>query len=181
MEFVPSKVFLTRGAGKSGDRLTSFELALRDAEIARFNLVSVSSILPPEAEIISKEEGLKRMSPGRIAYAVMARLSTNKPDRILSASVGCAAPEDPKSYGYLSEYHAFGKKEKDAGKYSENLAASMLASSMGLEFDSKKEWKEREEYFKISGKIVKTRNITQSAVSDKNGKWTSVIAAAVML
>ena len=33
----------------------------------------------------------------------------------------------------------------------------------------------------MSGKIVKTRSITQTAVGDKEGLWTTVLAAAVFV
>ena len=44
---VPKRLFFTKGVGKHKERLTSFELALRDAGIAAQNLVRVSSIFPP--------------------------------------------------------------------------------------------------------------------------------------
>lgn len=181
MSFVPTKVFFTKGIGKGNDQLTSFEFALRKAGIAPFNLVSVSSILPPEAKILPRDEGLKLLKPGQIVYVVMARLSSNEPNRLMAASIGCAVPADKKMYGYLSEHHVFGQTEKNAADFAEDLAASMLASTLGIEFDPEKAWNEREKYFKMSGKIVRTRNITQSALSDKNGKWTSVLAAAVLI
>lgn len=163
------------------DQLTSFEQALRDAGIAPYNIVTISSILPPGAKIISRKEGLKRLDPGQILFTVMARASSNEPNRLLAASVGCAIPADKKTYGYLSEHHAFGQTEKKAAEFAEDLAASMLASTQGITFDPETAWNEREQYFKMSGKIVRTREITQSAVSDKHGKWTSVVAAAVLI
>lgn len=175
------KIFFTKGVGKSKDQLTSFELALRDAGIAPFNLVSVSSIFPPGAKIISKKEGLKLLKPGQILFVVMARLSSNEPNRLLAASVGCAIPSDHKSYGYLSELHEFGLQERKAAEKSEDLAASMLASTLGIQFDPETAWNEREKYFKVSKKIVRTTNVTQTAEADKDGKWTSVIAAAVFV
>jgi len=84
-------------------------------------------------------------------------------------------------YGYLSEHHSFGETEEKAGEYAEDLAASMLASTLGVEFDSNQAWDEREQIYKVSGKIVKTYNITQSAVADKNGLWTTVVDAAVFI
>jgi len=181
MDFVPKKIFFTKGVGRSKEQLTSFELALRDAGIAPFNLVTVSSILPPGAQIISRREGLAQLKSGQVVFVVLSRAASNEPNRLLVASVGCAIPADKKNYGYLSEHHAFGQTEEKAGDYAEDLAASMLASTSGIEFDPEKNWNEREEYFKMSGKIVRTTNITQSAVSDKNGKWTSVLAAAVLI
>jgi len=178
---IPSKVFFTKGVGRHKNYLQSFELALKDASISPFNLVSVSSILPPGCKRISKEEGLKILKHGQIVFVVMARNSTNEPNRLIAASIGCAWPADSNAYGYLSEHHSFGEKEIVAGEYAEDLAASMLASTLGLEFDSEKAWDEREQLYKMSGKIIRTSNITQTAEGDKNGLWTSVVAAAVFV
>jgi len=181
LAFIPSKVFFTKGVGRHKNFLQSFELALKDAGISQFNLVSVSSILPPGCKRISREEGLKMLQAGQIVFCVMARNSTNEPNRLIAASIGCAWPADPNAYGYLSEHHSFGEKEVIAGEYAEDLAASMLASTLGLEFDSEKAWDEREQIYKMSGKIVRTANITQTAEGDKNGLWTTVVAAAVFV
>lgn len=181
MSFVPSKVFFTKGVGRSNDQLTSFEHALRKAGIAQFNLVSVSSIFPPGAKIVPKEQGLKYLKPGQIVFVVMSRIACDEPNRLLVASVGCATPADKKTYGYLSEHHSYGQTERKAADFAEDLAASMLASTLGIEFDPETAWNDREKYFKMSKKIVQTTNVTQSALGDKDGKWTSVIAAAVLL
>jgi len=179
--YVPTKVFFTKGVGKHKDYLSSFELALRKAGIEKCNLVNVSSIFPPGCKIISKQEGLKEIKAGQITFTVMARNSTNEPNRLIAASIGVAIPADGKQYGYLSEYHPYGVKEKIAGDYAEDLAAQMLATTLGVEFDSETDWNEREQVFKMSGKIVKTFNITQTAEGDKNGLWTTVVAAAILL
>jgi arginine decarboxylase len=181
MELIPKKIFFTKGVGRSKEQLTSFELALRDAGIAPFNLVTVSSIVPPGAEVVSRKEGLEHLKPGQILFVVMSRCASDEPNRLIVASVGCAIPAEKNTYGYLSEHHAFGQTEEKAGEYAEDLAASMLASTLGLEFDPNAAWDERENYFKMSGKIVRTTNTTQSAVCDKDGKWTSVVAAAVLI
>ncbi|HPI36561.1 MAG TPA: arginine decarboxylase, pyruvoyl-dependent [Ignavibacteriaceae bacterium] len=179
--YVPTRIFFTKGVGRHKDYLSSFELALRSAGIEICNLVTVSSIFPPGCKRISKEEGLKELLPGQITFAVMARNSTNEPNRLIASSVGVAIPGDNSQYGYLSEYHPFGVKEKIAGDYAEDLAAQMLATTLGLEFDPEVDWNEREQVFKLSGKIVKTFNVTQTAEGDKNGLWTTVISAAILL
>lgn len=181
MDFVPKKIFFTKGVGKSYDQLTSFELALRQAGIAPYNLVTISSIMPPGAKIIPKEKGIKYLRPGQVVFVVMARLASNEPNRLLAASIGCAIPADKKTYGYLSELHEFGLTERKAADKAEDLAASMLASTQGIQFDPETAWNERQKYFKMSGKIVRTKNVTQTAQADKHGRWTSVIAAAVAL
>ena len=177
---VPKNIFFTKGVGRHKEKLASFELALRNAGIEKFNLVYVSSIFPPNCKIISKEEGLKYLNPGEIVYCVMARVENNERNRLSAASIGVAIPSDPNQYGYLSEHHTYGETDEVAGNYAEDLAASMLATTLGIEFDENMGWDEREQVYKMSGKIIKTKNITQSA-EGKTGLWTTVISAAVLI
>ncbi len=130
---LPKKLFFTRGIGRGETQLQSFENALRDAGIAPFNIVSVSSILPPYAEIVDKSEGLKLLSYGQILFTVLARNSSNELNRMISAAIGVAVPSDRGKWGYLSEHHTFGQTENEAGHFAEKLAAEMLASTMGLD------------------------------------------------
>ena len=178
---IPKKMFFTKGVGRHKEYLQSFELALRDAGIEKFNLVSVSSIFPPNCKIISREQGLKYLEPGQIVFTVMSRNSTNEPNRLIASSIGVAIPADESNYGYLSEHHSYGETQEKAGDYAEDLAASMLATTLGVEFDASKDYDERKERFLMSGKIIRTREITQSAQGDKNGLWTTVITAAVLV
>jgi arginine decarboxylase len=179
--FVPNKIFFTKGVGVHKDRLASFELALRKAGIEKCNLVYVSSIFPPNCKQISRSEGLKLLQPGGITFCVMARNDTNEPNRLVSTAIGLAMPSDAEEYGYLSEHHAFGETKDKTGEYAEDLAATMLATTLGIEFDVNLAWQEREQIYKASGKIFKTKAVCQSAEGDKNGLWTTTIAAAVFL
>jgi arginine decarboxylase len=179
MQLVPKKLFFTKGVGRQKEELRSFELALRNAGIEKCNLVQVSSIFPPKCKIISRKQGLAELIPGQITYCVLARSSSNEFSRLIAASIGCALPNDKNLYGYLSEHHTYGQTEKVAGEYAEDLAAAMLASTLGIEFDEDKCWDEKKDVYRISGKIVKTTNITQSAIVKK--EYTTVLAAAVFL
>ncbi len=178
---IPKFMFLTKGVGSHKERLASFELALRNAGIHRCNIVTVSSIIPPGCKLISKEEGLKRLQPGEITFAVLSKNSVKEHQRLIAASVGVAIPANKDSYGYLSEHHSFGQSAEAAGDYAEDLAATMLATTMGIPFDADKAWDEKKQIFKTSGMIIKTSNITQSAKGEKSGQWTTVLAAAVFL
>ena len=178
---VPRRIFLTKGVGKHKERLTSFELALRDAGIASQNLVRVSSIFPPQCRVIPRALGLKHLDHGEVVFAVVAENSTHEPHRLLAASIGLAIPADRSTYGYLSEHHSFGETDDQAGDYAEELAAEMLATTLDVEFDPDKSWDEKKEVYRLSNKIVRTMNVTQSAVGDKMGKWTTVIAAAIFI
>ena len=178
--FVPREMFLTKGVGRHREKLASFEEALRDAGIASLNLVSVSSIFPPKCKIIPRERGAAKLRPGQIAFVVIARQETNEHGRLIASSVGVAIPKDRRMYGYLSEHHSYGENDSEAGDYAEDLAASMLATVLGVEFNPNEAWDAKEQTFKISGKIVSTRNCTQSAVG-RRGLWTCTIAASVLL
>ena len=178
LHFRPTKMFLCRGVGRHRERLTSFERALRDAGIASFHLVTGSSIFPPNCKLIPKAKGLALLGHGEITYCVLAKSQSNEPHRLMASSIGVAIPKDSSRFGYLSEHHSFGENGKTAADYAEDLAASMLASTLGIEIDLDQAWDERKEYWKIAGHIVKTTNITQTAIG-KGKLWTSVVSAAV--
>ena len=179
--FVPKAIFFTNGVGVHKDRLSSFELALRNADIEKANLVTVSSIFPPHCREISRKEGQKFIMPGQIVHCVMARQDTNEPNRLIAASIGLARPADPKQYGYLSEHHSYGETAKKAGEYAEDLAATMLATTLGIDFDPEKAWNEREQAFKMEKSMLKTRNVVQSAEGHAKGLWSTVVALGVFV
>jgi arginine decarboxylase len=181
LDMVPKQMFLTKGVGKHKERLTSFELALRDAGIASQNLVRVSSIFPPHCKLLSRAQGLKYLHPGEVVFAVVAETSSREPHRLCAASIGVAIPSDRSTYGYLSEHHSFGESEDQAGDYAEELAAEMLATTLDVEFDPETSWDEKKQIYRLSNKIVRTANITQTAVGDKKGKWVTVIAASILI
>lgn len=177
--FVPTQAFVTKGVGRHKEKLTSFEMALRQAGIAQYNLVRVSSIWPPHCRMISREKGLRQLSPGQVTFAVVAEAATNEPSRRATASVGLAIPANPDHYGYISEHHAFGMSRAAAGDYAEDLAASMLATVLGVPFDPDLAWDERKEQWRLSGKIVKTRNMSCTAEARDDGMWVTAISAVV--
>ncbi|MHA1292757.1 MAG: pyruvoyl-dependent arginine decarboxylase [Promethearchaeota archaeon] len=181
MSLIPNAVFFVKGVGYHKSKLGSFEQALRDAGIAQFNLVKISSILPPYCIEIPREDGLAQLRSGQIVYTVMSRASSNELNRLISASIGVAKPADQRTYGYLSEHHAFGVKPEKVGEFAEDLAAEMLATTLGIPFDSEANYDEKQEIFKMDGKIVETKNITSSATVRKENEWLTVLAAAVFI
>lgn len=179
---VATKMFFTRGVGTHNNKLQSFELALRDAKIAPYNLVKVSSILPAGCRIIPRNRGVAYLRPGQIVFCVLAHESTNEPNRLVSAGVGLAVPSGSESrYGYISEHHGFGMTEKKTADFVEDMAASMLASTLGLDLDPDAAYDARRDIYRMSGEIVKTRATVQSAEGHKDGKWTTVVSAAIMI
>ncbi len=178
-QLVPQHMFFTKGMGKHKHSLQSFEEALRDAGIAPYNLVRVSSIFPPRCKIISRSAGAKKLVVGAVVPCVIAECRTNEPNRLAGAGVGLAVPANSDDYGYISEHHGFGLTHRKCGDFVEDMAATMLATTHGIDLDPEKAYDERRETYKAKGLIVNTRAIVQTAEGDKNGLWTTVVAAAV--
>lgn len=176
---IPSKVFLTKGVGVHRHRLTAFEFALRDADIEQQNIVSISSILPPRCELISAAAGVETLQPGEITFCVMARAETDEPGRRITASIGLARPRDPEMYGYISEHHGYGMTADESGEYAEDLAATMLASTLGIDFDPNGAWNERRKIYETSNLIIESLSITAAATGAAQGQWTCAVAIAV--
>ncbi len=156
---LPKKVFFTRGVGRHEDALVSFELALRDAGIEKFNLVPVSSIYPPNCVEVSREEGLKELKPGQIVFCVMAKFTSNDEGKTIYASIGVAIPEDKNLNGYLTEYMGYCEENEDVGRYAEENAKYMLETAFGV-------------------KPARVFNVTAKA---KVEKFTTVVATAVFI
>ncbi|WP_457571594.1 pyruvoyl-dependent arginine decarboxylase [Desulfovulcanus sp.] len=178
--FVPTKAFFTTGIGRHKNKLQSFELALRDAGIEKQNLVYVSSIFPPKCKLISVEEGVKHLASGQITFCVMARNATNEKGRLVGAAVGMAFPADESHYGYISEHTAFGADEKEIGDFAEDLASTMLATTLGIEFDPEKDYDERREIYLMSGKIIDSAS-APCVTTGVAGVWTTTISAVVFI
>lgn len=180
-QWVPKQMFFTKGVGNHPQNLQSFEAALRNAGIAHLNLVRVSSIFPPRCKIVSKQEGLKKLTPGQIAHVVLAESRTDEPSRLICAGIGLAVPSDKAKYGYIAEHHGYGLIERKCGDLVEDMAATMLATTFGIKLDPETDYDSRREIYKASGLIVRTRAVAQTAEGHKNGLWTTVLAAAVLL
>jgi arginine decarboxylase len=177
----PTRVFLTKGIGSHRHALTAFEFALRDADIEQQNLVYVSSILPPRCEVISREAGVELLKPGDITFCVLARSETDEFGRHVYASIGLARPADPEMYGYISELHGYGKTIEASGEQAEDLAATMLASTYGLDFDPNAAWNERKQIYEHSNLIIDSTSISAVSECGSDDHWTCAIAAAVFL
>ncbi len=179
---IPKRMFFTKGVGTHKTKLQSFEMALRKAGVATCNLVSVSSIFPPHCRIIPRQTGQKALVPGEITFTVMARAETNEPSRLIGAAIGMAIPKEKKKYGYLSECHEYGVTARKLADESEDLAATMLATTLGIRFDPDEAWDQRKQLYKARKDLqFITRSITQTAEGNKDGMWTTVVAMAVFL
>ncbi len=159
---VPKEIFFTSGKGKAEEELLSFEMALREAGIERLNLVSVSSICPPGARIISKKEGLKKLQDGQITFCVMSRI-TSYERGVVSAAVGLARTADKEHYGYISEYHGHVGLD-EARQVAEDMASYMLTSLTDIDEDE----------------VNDIRSVGASIPGDDEN-WVTALAAAILI
>ncbi len=177
---VPTRVFLVCGRGRHKEKLVSFEKALREAGIAPYNLVRVSSIYPPHCRFVTKAAGLKLLRPGQILFVVLSENATDDPRQVISASIGMAVPDDPSQYGYLAEHNDTGRSAKETSRHTEYLAAEMLATKLGGKLREPGPGKPAQAFRITNGLSLKTRSLTQSARGEA-GVWTTALAAAVLV
>lgn len=177
---VPRQIFFTTGVGMHQEKLTSFEMALRHAQIARYNLVRISSILPPHCEFVERKDGVKGLQAGEIVFCVLSKASSNEPGNKLGASVGVAVPKDRSMYGYIAEHQGFGQSASGVGEHAEDLAAQMLATALGISFDPEAARSERRNRRRLSGHAVESRSYEMVSEVPDQGFWTTVVAAAVV-
>jgi arginine decarboxylase len=90
-------------------------------------------------------------------------------------------PASGEHYGYLSELHGHGMGRKKAADLVEDMAASMLATIQGIEFDPDTAYDERKEIYRMSGKIIRSQAEVKVAEVNEDGQWTTVVAAAVFI
>jgi len=148
--YVPSEVFFVSGIGRHTARVASFERALRDAGVEPYNLVTVSSIFPPDADVVETHEGVGRLGAGQVVHAVLGRETAEDEAR---ASVGVARPDE--GHGYFVEGDGV------TGDEAETLAREMVETS------------------DATGEPAVSFNVEASATAD-DGFVTSVAAAVLV-
>jgi len=79
----------------------------------------------------------------------------------------------------LFDFPVVGMSEAAMRDYVEDLAATMLASTLGIEFNPDAAWDERKRVYELSDLIVDSLSITASAEGAANGDWTCAVSAAV--
>ena len=109
----------------------------------------------------------------------MGRNFTKEKGRLVGAAIGLAYPTDS-HYGYISEHHDFGIEERELGDFVEDLASTMLATTLGIDFDPEKDYDERREIYFMSGEIVDSISLP-CVTTGVGGVYTTVLSAAVFI
>ena len=103
----PTRFFISCGAGEGSTPLTAFDAALIQADIGRYNLVKVTSVVPPGA----MESKTIEVPSGTPIPTAFANIHSVQPDEIISAAVSVAIPADKNNHGLIMEYTARGNKQ----------------------------------------------------------------------
>ncbi len=153
--FLPKRFFITSGAATSSvSPLNAFDAALAKAKIAQCNLVNVSSILPPDAEMVQNDP----ITPGTITFTVMAKMDGD-PGETIGAGVAWVwgASTNGGRYGIVAEAHGY--KDKEA-------------------IDKELKWK-LQEMAKIRELNMESIQVRSEFMEVPKGKYGSVVVALV--
>jgi len=137
---IPKHYFMVKGFGETDQgngsdpwETGSYDLALEDAGIQDLNVVKYTSVIPPEAEPVSKEEAMPFLRHGAVQESIMAVMHGVKGDRI-TAGVGRMQIRRKKDKfhvgGYAAEYE--GHATADAAK---NILKTDLIEIFRRRFD----------------------------------------------
>lgn len=152
MRLIPRKLFLTRGVGVHREKLTSFEMAFARSKHCSFQLGTCLVHLPAALPNCYQGRGYPCCKRARLYLLSWPRCPPS-PGRRIASSIGVARPADIDKYGYLSEHHTYGQTEQEAGDYAEDLAATMLATTLGIQFDAEKDCDKRREQYSWAAKL----------------------------
>lgn len=92
------KLYLVSGKAEGSTPLNAFDNALLDAGIGDVNLIKVSSIVPPDAEVLMEKPNLPR---GALMPCVYAELTSQKRGERIAVALAIGLAED--GFGVVME------------------------------------------------------------------------------
>ena len=127
-----TKAAVTAGTAEGGTTLNAFDNALLVAGIGNINLVRISSIVPPEVDIVP----LPLIKPGSIVPTAYAAITSDVPNETVTAAVGYALPVDRTKAGVIMEFHERGDRAS-----AEQAIRAMLAEAFQVRGEEIREMK----------------------------------------
>ena len=119
------KIYLTTGKGEGPTPLAAFDAALRDAGVANYNLICLSSVIPPHSEIVPTKFAPPGDEYGHRLYVVMARHDTQQRGETAWAALGWTQDVGD-GRGLFVELH--GSDKADVEQRLEATLAAMIAA-----------------------------------------------------
>ncbi len=97
---LPSRFCIRVGAGRGETELLAFDKALFAAGISHYNLVKVSSIIPPGAVLVDEID----FPPGSLLPIAFSSLVSGEEGLVISAAVAAGIPASPDDVGVIMEF-----------------------------------------------------------------------------
>lgn len=119
------KVSLTKGVSEGPTKLNAFDNALLDADIGNVNLIPVSSMLPPNTQVIP----MPKLKPGEMTNCVLSHQYSDNPGDEISAVIAFAQAEEMGCVIETSGINRTLKQLKEEAKF----MAEYMIEKRGLE------------------------------------------------
>ena len=184
LRFVPPRVFFTSGTGTHRLERVAIQHAMQQAGVSQCNLVKVSSVLPPDTQIISRQQGLRLLTPGNVVFAVIAQAETNEPSQRITPAVAWAKPKKPGVPGVIAEVEdnlTHGKNEETAADEVGEEAITILGETLGTRVDAKRKWDRRRKTLRIGSTTVEIGWLAASIEGPEQKGGEADFAAAIVL
>jgi len=81
-------IHLSSGTGEGPTPLAAFDAALMNAGVANYNLLCLSSVIPPNARVVRAKHRTQPDDYGRRLYVVMSQMRQSRPGHHAHAGIG---------------------------------------------------------------------------------------------
>jgi arginine decarboxylase len=122
----PKKFFLTAAVAEGDTYLTAFDNALLAGRIGNINLIRVTSILPPEAEL---DDDLV-IPPGSLVPTAYGYIVSEEPGQLIAAAVGIGFSRD--AFGVIMEHTCVGSEKEAYSEVEKMLKEAFRSRGMEL-------------------------------------------------
>ncbi len=102
---------ITKGTGEGDTKIAAFDAALFDGNIANYNLLRLSSIIPPDSEIVLEKPNVNPQEFGNKLYVVYASEIQNEIGKEAWAGIGWVLAQDGSSKGLFTEHEGHSEQE----------------------------------------------------------------------
>jgi arginine decarboxylase len=117
-----SEIRISTGVGVATTELAAFDAALYEAGIGNYNLLPLSSVIPPGADVIQKHPDLSGAEWGDRLYVVLAQHSATSVGEEAWAGIGWVQETAGRRRGLFVEHHGSSEAEVE-GQIQASLAS----------------------------------------------------------
>ncbi len=112
------KITLTKGTGTGNTLLSAYDNALQECGVSNYNIIPLSSIIPPGSTIIKEKYITPEEDYGKRLYVVWARIESDKKGEFIGGGIGWY--QLPDGRGIFVEHHENGTTKDEVEKKLKN-------------------------------------------------------------